>query len=911
MNYSSNPAQPAQHELTLEYAGIGYLAQRFRHKTRSRTVFDSLLLRPVAPVTTLLKASSTGGSQVVDLQREKHGAIRPIGAPIEASAPEATAPFGTPKNPLVIGFDAEWQQINAGSAGRRVLSQQLSIRDAGGCEWVWVLLYPLNSIQSFRLSLSTVLAWFFEVLVAARVLQAYPVGRLHAVLVSHFDSVDLSTFWGAVRLIRKLDSVRRCLVSIQRPLVVPVWTYLRNYRCDVVLTVRDSVLLSAAGTPLERLGQALGLPKLNLPAGYTKADMQKLRANEFAAYICYAARDAEIARRWAEQTAGRPNAVVPPTLGSMAVRDLKSAICAANGWSSDDYDREMRGLVTQTQSRNGRPRRVLVPTPTAVSTLAAAAEAFYGGRNECFAVGAHAGPFFDLDLCGAYPTAMALLPDPDFSLPRVPIVGAISFGILRPDQYFFGLVEFEFPDSCRYPCLPVKDTAGRGLIYPLRGTTWASAPEVWLALQLGASIRVIDGGIQPAKPRYSLRAGIATLLQARKDAEAQYGKTSPQALIRKEIANSCYGKMAQGLAGKRAYSTRTDSINTLPPSTLTSAPVAAMITSLVRAIVSAAIVQLDERGYRILSVTTDGILTDAPIDVVANLDLFGLAAAYARARSELVADARVWELKHMAKDMLMIKTRGAAGLGTIEGQSHALPAAAAGLRLTPEQIQAAGGDRAAALAKVYVEREGRARYVVERLPAPKDYVRRASDGQPTLITRTANLEYDYKRRPDLRTLCDVTVNVGGKDYTVSSYLTLPWRDINEFDSARSVLADKRDTAIKTAKHVESVDALMQRRIALTGSNLHIKGGLQRNKYTSILRGIRSGALHADWLSGLSGREIAKRVADALGLELADHDNDWKHAGRRSRRSNYVLDGLESDLQALGLTRVDNAVSGQS
>ncbi|EQD37473.1 DNA-directed DNA polymerase, partial [mine drainage metagenome] len=144
-----------------------------------------------------------------------------------------------------------------------------------------------------------------------------------------------------------------------------------------------------------------------------------------------------------------------------------------------------------------KSEKKLEPRPEAVTALPAAAQAYYGGRNECFLVGIHDGPWIDLDISSAYPSAMALIPDPDFTVPpRVLAAGELRpSDVPMPVSYLFGYVEFAFPELVMFPCLPCKDALGRGLIFPKRGKTWASAPELYLALRMGARVTLL----QPAK----------------------------------------------------------------------------------------------------------------------------------------------------------------------------------------------------------------------------------------------------------------------------------------------------------------------------------------------------------------------------------------------------------------------------
>ena len=64
------------------------------------------------------------------------------------------------------------------------------------------------------------------------------------------------------------------------------------------------------------------------------------------------------------------------------------------------------------------------------------------------------------------------------------------------DALGFAELEFEFPASCRFPGLAVR-AGDRGLIFPRKGRTFATAPEIATALWLGAKITILHGAIVP------------------------------------------------------------------------------------------------------------------------------------------------------------------------------------------------------------------------------------------------------------------------------------------------------------------------------------------------------------------------------------------------------------------------------
>ncbi len=485
-------------------------------------------------------------------------------------------------------------------------------------------------------------------------------------------------------------------------------------------------------------------------------------------------------------------------------------------------------------------------------------------------------------------------------------------------------MRFAFPPETAYPCLPIKDGQGRGLVFPLNGATWASAPELWLALELGCEISFTQPALLlPTSANFSLAEGVKGLVLARKEATVRYGKTSVQAVAAKERANSSYGKVAQGLQNKRAFSTRHAATRDIPPSSVTSAPQAALTTGLVRAVVSAAMHQLHERGYRIASVTTDGFLTDAPRNVLDSLDLFGLKKAFAAARDMLVGDDTVWELKHRARSLVMLKTRGGFGVGALD--DAALPHAGAGYKVSGaahERVKALG--RAEALAELFLRREGTLSFSFHALPSPGEYVKRRADGIGHDVDKEVSWEWDYKRAPDARTLATNIVDIDGVAYEHASYSTRPWSNIDEFNNARAVAAEHPE-AVKTVEQAKVMATLIERRPAAIETGIRHRGGLNRAGAISVLRGIRSGLLVGDWIrhdwdesdgdrprprlvdpesgAAIQGRTVCERVGAVFDLTL-DAD-DWKNAGRQARSTRVLYTGLHHELAALALSLRDS------
>jgi hypothetical protein len=97
----------------------------------------------------------------------------------------------------------------------------------------------------------------------------------------------------------------------------------------------------------------------------------------------------------------------------------------------------------------------------------------------------------DLDIRSAYTTALAFIGVLDWHGARHCVDIEELAGI--DEAMTAALVQFRFPDGTVFPCLPVRASSGRGLVYPLEGESWCTGPEMVVAIGMGAEITVKDG----------------------------------------------------------------------------------------------------------------------------------------------------------------------------------------------------------------------------------------------------------------------------------------------------------------------------------------------------------------------------------------------------------------------------------
>jgi len=802
---------------------------------------------------------------------EPSGVIPAIGRPVARMTPESEL---LNKKHLLLGFDSEWVEAQG---KRHLLSYQLSTY-IGEDELLEFILFT----DGRRLTLDRLLSIYAQQLTEEFDLDLEPNASNHdkpviCYLVPHYSLVDITTFTNSLELLRNTDTLRRSQTSVQKPYFAKVFDRHYNYRQTWAVILRDTMHLAPAGSSLAELAKAMGRVKLELMPGYSKDDMARYLQEQPDEFIMYACNDATLTLDYVKNLYS--DTKIPVTLGSEGAEKFRDAIKEIHDWGDKEFDFYFRGLLT---IRDDNMRKKLIARPEAVAVLEIANHCYYGGRNETFLFGIHHSEAWnDYDLSGAYPTAMAMLPDPDFDR-----VGIQTGEIINVDPlaYCFGLVDFEFPPDTPFPCLPVRDSEGRGLVFPLKGRTFANGPELYAALRMGARLRWVQAGyIIGNTGEYTMQEALSDLLKERAKAKEMFGKGSIQEIRLKEMVNSIYGKLAQGLARKRNYSTRTDKVDDLPPSSVTQPLIAAMTTSIVRAIVSIAMHQLHSKGFRIASVTTDGFLTDAPIEVLNSLNLYGFKAVYEAVRNMLVGDPTMWETKHRTRSLVMVKTRGGFGVGAVGNDK--LPVAKAGYKPETNFIQTYGDKASEELARRFLERTGKMEMTYYKLPSPREYIQKGADGLGKLEKKKIDWEYDYKRKPVNIRMEKITIN--GRDYEHVAFDTVPWETYFDFVNARSIKkAHPELFPMKDADKAKMMDAMIKDREAARRAGMLVqsgeKGGIFRTATISYLRDLMAGREQpAAWMRGLSYAQLAEALNERLkSLNVKITVNDLKNAKRR-------------------------------
>ena len=517
-------------------------------------------------------------------------------------------------------------------------------------------------------------------------------------------------------------------------------------------------------------------------------------------------------------------------------------------------------------------------------------EAYTGGFNASFYLGWITDQPTDYDLQNAYPTAMANIIDIDWSknvrdFPRNyelslqdlmnPLIPAVAVG------------DFDFPDDCYCPNIPVPVKGGMK-IYPRHAKhVYMSGPDMYLALKLGARIKVFRGftcmmlETKEGKPSQCLAYAVTNLVQDRMKAKAMYKDKPLVEKSLKTMVNSCYGKTAQNVSPKSRYNAKIMGRVDAEPSAVTSPYHATYTTALVRCMLIASINQLHDMGYHLYSVTTDGFITDAPIDIVRSLDAYGFAQIFQNGRyilnqtHEACEANQVWEPKHFNETFLNITTRGNVAVndeGVLAHNSY-----------TTGEIKDSRADRDAYIIAV-LSREGRLRCSTKVWTEFSENVERKHDFHVSETIRQLSMNFDYKRCPLIETAKDTPVHyesLNGKyavDTIIAEYDTRPFDDAEEFLNYRKTMQDE--------DCVKATDDLKRVKVKSTVKTKgYIGKNLNRKILLSILMGYRAGLYQIPELDGLKQAEVIETV-NSWGISTISI-NDWKNCSRSKRQENML------------------------
>ena len=693
---------------------------------------------------------------------------------------------------LHIGFDTEYV-FNPETQQNDILSYQsyVVLPDNTG---ISNIIYPPDSQKKSRLSFKDFLFQTITPLLETGVITKWP-GIIN--IYAHFIRADIASFanfWSDYKIL--LKGIRGTVSSFKnrygidfdeqqerRVKTEQIMFDKRTSppRCSNVAFI-DTLLITPGGMGLAECGELLGLPKLTIPAPYSITNMREYLLGDRAGFEAYALRDAEIAVRYALQVrnfCARELMIdrVPATIGAMAVSRFTKTL-TENNMSPEvclgTHIKTRELWLTEKQAFRTIKNPASVPSRELFETFPI--NCYHGGRNECFMMGVTPSDhWYDYDLAGAYTTGLLDILTPDYGNIRLS---------KNPDDYCghvmgFALVTFRFPESVPYPSLPVR-TDQYGLFFPLSGESWATAPEIELALSLGAEMTIHSGIIVPwicdTSPHNSESTSVfLPFVQQVRENRNRHIKGSLEEKFWKEIGNSLYGKLAQGLRAKTAFDTARGLNRSLPPSSVTQPFFAAHVTGFIRAVVGELMNALPSDSS-VVSVTTDGFLTNCPLD---KINMSGPLSSRFQSLCDIVdPGSSMLTCKHEVSQLIAMKTRGQLTYRAIQGKP--VVHARAGVKPPADIPRSDYNDY---MVDLYLNRLPGQTLSRSTLISTREMWRSESD----LVSREQdirlNLEFDFKRQP-----VQPAMNEG--HLLMSSR---PWDNMEEALQQRSLFDDWRQT----------------------------------------------------------------------------------------------------------------------
>ena len=757
-------------------------------------------------------------------------------------------------------------------------------------------------------------------------------------LIYHAGNADLSS------VLRDTDGTRRSvyrhLTSVQGGVFssMPMEMYVpctvkkkrSGYSYRVSLSMRDTMCYAGGDSKrLETLGMVVGVPKIDIPVEM-KEHMDETLMNDPVLFLDYAAQDAVVALLYASAMFGY-NRQMPCTVTGVAARAAQN-FCMEylHCETVEEFDRTYRGIRTESLNlmkvtdRNEKPTYIRNSRDICLNDKARrlqmmASEAFHGGYNASAAIGYFPEVTFDVDLRNAYPTAMCLIPDVDW---KDSIAEEIhnreltlrDFHLLghqfNPVSMLFCYCRFEFPENVKFPCIPYSTE--RILVFPRRSVfakeeneyVYACGPELYLALKLGAKVYVETGYrvstlLNDSGESYSVAYAMKRLVQERGLAELLYGKGSLQEQTLKVMNNAVYGKIAQAVVDKRSWSAFSDEMKSLGPSAITNPVTAAMTTSVVRAVLLAAMNQVHNVGYKVFSVTTDGFITNMPPDMLDSLDLYGFKAAMNYSRRFLTddQDESMWAVKHVQDDLLNFSTRGNVSL---HGKSFGNPMICSGIEY--DGVIARNGAKSPYEKKSYEDRLWIMTQVLgrtgkihceETVWTPFKDLAGGKDFIVFNQSRELSMDFDMKRKPVKKSFRTARPVVNGSEYEIACFDTEAFDTMDEFQEYR--VKAQGSKCLRTAEDWECFW------LRLEHSGAEGQDGTRETKkfkirdlswsiLNSIIMGYRAGLWDIPYLSK-NKLSVSEKCTWIQRFNRSKSHvfkvSDWDHAGSKKRQKNIL------------------------
>lgn len=585
---------------------------------------------------------------------------------------------------IVYSLDAETQSYtdDMGNLRNKVLSYQIGALNIKKRTYRECIVFPENGK---RLRLRDIISNAIGLAGLGRT-QAKGANVLQ---LTHYGAMEWSLFKDRKDVSSLFKEVHKVPVCLRSKEIKSVPLKGHHY-VKVLFRSSDTYLHAPAGfRSLEKLSAMTLMKKVSI--GDRISNMEALLRSDRDLFIHYALCDIRATLEYEALflhkvylMTGTP--CLPVTLGDLSVKCFDSMIRDMNNIpktpilkiiENEPLLRLMGKEITSYTDSRGHSRKSYKYTDKYSWNKTLCSDSYYGGLNISFICGERkAAPgkvFLDLDFSGAYPTALAACGDIDFNAVSV---GYDEIELRTVDEllkylnmdlcdisdvshYYFSL-DFKWDPDTLFPSIPCHTDAG--LIYPLKGYTYCTMPELLYALSTGKVSVTITAytGFTSNKNAFTLAGVFKKLTEERKKSV----KGTLEERMWKEVSNTLYGKMAQGIKERKIYDITRNESRTLGPSPISCVYYASSCTGLVRAALSAAIDVLgNAEGCSVVCATTDGFIAEVPLPEGFEIKTDDNGLVVPPSIEELLEPALLKRLESSYPIHLMIKARHKMGCG--------------------------------------------------------------------------------------------------------------------------------------------------------------------------------------------------------------------------------------------------------
>jgi hypothetical protein len=637
----------------------------------------------------------------------------------------------------------------------------------------------------------------------------------------------------------------------------------RNYH-KINIKFYDTMLVAPTGQSLAAIGELMGVPKVEIPEPYSIERMDEFLEKNKPLFTEYAIRDAIITARYFNTYRQFCSEVglrgIPYTIGGVALSLYKKSIGC-------DLPELFGQTTIKKEIFNGetgkfRTIKSLVSIDDKIASEEFVKNTYHGGVNNCHQISPTTiETWYDYDAQSCYTTALNGIKTLDY---------ANTFMSTKLEDYCedvmgFARVKFEFPKGTRYPCLPIR-TDKYGLVYPLRGVSWCTSHELVVANTMGATLKILQGFVIPwaDENHYVFREFMQLVRAKRKEYKASNNIFYEK--LWKEIGNSLYGKLAQGLrCNKTGFDIFLQYSKKLPPSAITNGYYASYTTGLARALMFEQMVSIGDK-YEIVSVTTDGYLTNAPMS---EIKLDGTISNLFRKLFHVMngnTTEEIIEEKHRVMQLISMKTRGQ--LSPIPIDTNPV-LARAGVQVKIKKKDGKLGslklDQNAYMLDLYLNRQPGQKHERKSLISTREMFTHQTDMVSVETEQRLSLEADFKRNlvnPKMRSVHD----------TEHIHLdTQPFETIEDMLYAR-IRFDvwRKNNCLKTLVDWDSWQEFYLMSLALCKIKMRLKDG-EHSGHLLLRLFLRA---YGQAELGLQGDEYARK-------ELVAKFEDWGYSYKTS------------------------------